>query len=159
MANSVRDRKITTDNYSKFLSELELFSIALIRSTCRVNRKEYLHVDDTNVSFKLSSKSLQVHDSSFDVCSTLRLKVTSEKSGDLQLWITATFEMHIHGAAPLAPEFIERFCDSEVRLIVWPYFREYVGNMSTRMHIPPFILPLRSRESKPSRSTKPSKKS
>jgi len=150
MAKPERKSKVERDKYSEFLSALELYSIALVRSTFRVNRKEYLTVDDTDVSFKLSSKSQDVKEAHFDVCSTLNLRVISEQSRTLQLWVSATFELHFHGA-PLDPEFIRRFCDSEIRLIVWPYFREYVGNISARMHVPPFVLPLQGNKSRSSR--------
>ena len=132
--------------YAAFLASLQLFSVALVRSTSRVNRDEYLKDEETDVNFKISSQSLQIAKASFDVCSTLRLKISSSKSHKIQLWLTAAFELHFHGPSPLDPKFIKQFCESEIRLIVWPYFREYVSNMTGRMHIPPYILPLTGHE-------------
>lgn len=138
----VKHNPRVSSGYTDFLASLDLFSVALVRSTFRVNREEYLKDEDTNVNFRLSSKGLDVSESHFDVCSTLRLKISSVKTKKLQLWLTAVFELHFHGSSPLDPKFVKQFCESEIRLVVWPYFREYVSNITSRMHIPPFVLPL-----------------
>ena len=148
MTRSERETVDVRDGYASFLSELNLFSISLIRSSCRVNREEYLSDGEAHVNYKLSNKSMDVEEHHFDVCSTLNLKVSTEKTKALQLWVSATFELHFHGAPPLDPKYIKRFCESEIKLISWPYFREYVSNLSSRMHIPPFTLPLQNNESK-----------
>jgi preprotein translocase subunit SecB len=148
MTTEERESEALKDRYASFLSDLNLFSISLIRSTCRVNREEYLKDDEAQVSYKLSSRSLDVQEHHFDVCSTIRLKVSTEKTKVLQLWVSATFELHFHGTPPLDQKYIKRFCDSEIKLIAWPYFREYISNLSSRMHIPPFTLPLQNNESK-----------
>jgi preprotein translocase subunit SecB len=153
MTTEKRKSKLVSDAYPVFLSALELYRIALVRSTCRVNREEYLKVEDADINFRLSSTSRDIQETHFDACSTLRLNVRSEKTRALQLWVSATYELHFHGDSPLAPKFIKRFCESEIKLIVWPYFREYIGNISSRMHIPPFILPLQGNEAIASRRT------
>ena len=141
MSSLKQDSKVPRE-YATFLAALELFSIALARSTVRVDREEYLKDEETNVNFKLFSKPIEIGETHFDVCSTLRLKISTEKSKKLQLWLATTYELHFHSASTLDAKFIKQFCDSEIRLVVWPYFREFVSNMTGRMHIPPFVLPL-----------------
>jgi preprotein translocase subunit SecB len=129
-------------DYQAFLASLDVYMIALTHSAFRIQRDEYFEgSEDNKISFKLSSKSNSVGEKHFDVRSTLNLTASNEKSKKILVRFTATFELHLH-ASPVNEEFVKRFCESEIRLIVWPYFREYVSDVTARMYIPPLILPL-----------------
>jgi preprotein translocase subunit SecB len=77
----------------------------------------------------------------FDVRAKLEVTVTGRKTKAHLVEIVASFDVHFH-SEELPKQLVERFCNSEARLIVWPYFREYVSDVSSRMYIPPVILPL-----------------
>lgn len=129
-------------DYEAFLASLEVYMIALTRSSFRIQRDEYFEgSEDNSISFKLSSKPISVAEKHCDIRSTLILQVTNGKSKKVIIRFAATFELHFHFSLP-NEEFIKRFCESEIRLVVWPYFREYVSDVTARMYIPPLILPL-----------------
>jgi preprotein translocase subunit SecB len=89
----------------------------------------------------VSSKLQSIGDGFFDVRSTLTLAIT--KAGDERPLVRflATYDLHFHGK-DISKKNVDKFVASEVRLIIWPYFRELVNNASGRMHIPPIILPI-----------------
>jgi hypothetical protein len=131
-------------DYGAFIASLELYMIGLADSECQIDRKDYWGKDEgKRVSFKLSSKPVSIDKKHFDVRSTIVLSMMGEKSKSTVVRITATFDLHFH-AEPLERELVHKFCESDIRLIVWPYFREYVSSIFSRMHIPPVFLPLSS---------------
>jgi hypothetical protein len=142
------DTEKKTENlkdYPAFLSSLELYSIALTRSSFRIRRDEYLKVDETSNRYALSSEVLKLGQEHFSMRCALKLRIY-KSPGDIKvplIALYAVFDLHFH-ASPITPEFVEQLSQSEIRLIVWPYFREYVSNVSGRMHIPPLILPMKN---------------
>jgi hypothetical protein len=69
------------------------------------------------------------------------MEMTGGKSKVHIVSIAATYDLHFHAKVKPKP-LVDKFCNSDLRLIVWPYFREYVTDVSARMYIPPVILPL-----------------
>ncbi len=55
--------------------------------------------------------------------------------------LATTFDLHFH-AEGITKALVDTFSNAEFRFIVWPYFREYVSDVSSRMYIPPIIIPL-----------------
>jgi preprotein translocase subunit SecB len=144
----VTDKKeaAKVDDYQAFISSLELYMIGLAESSCEINRKDYWAKEEgKNVSFKLTSKPNSVDQKHFDARSTIALTMTGEKSKATVVKINAAFDLHFH-AKPINKGLVDKFCESDIRLIVWPYFREYVTSTISRMHIPPILLPLSSKE-------------
>jgi preprotein translocase subunit SecB len=141
------EKKIAKDSgYAAFIASLHLYSIGLAESSCSIDRDEYWGKDEEkSVSYKMMSKPLALQEKTFDARSSLTLTITGEKSKAAIVKIVVTFELHFH-ASPITKELVDKFCESEIRLIVWPYFREYVSNTIGRMHIPPVILPLSDKE-------------
>ena len=131
-------------DYKAFISSLQLYTIGLAESSCEINRDGYWEDgEEQSISYKLISKPLKSdHEKGhFDVRSRLEVAISRGKSKPPVLRVSAAFDLHFH-ANSLTKDFVEKFCESEIRLIVWPYFREYVTNITARMHIPPVILPL-----------------
>jgi preprotein translocase subunit SecB len=128
--------------YQAFIASLDLYTIGLTEMSCKIQRDEYWKKDEEHViNYKLRSKSVSIEQKHFDVRSTFMLDMTGEKSKSTVIRVEASFDLHFHASA-VSKEFVEKFCESEIRLIVMPYFRELVTDVTARMHIPPLILPL-----------------
>ncbi len=139
---------ITADNeYTRFLKSIEPVIISLVESRFRADRDQYFNEESKRLSIAWRCIPFKVKDDCFDAHATLVVKLGSAKARSKpSVEINATFEMHFHGAKPINRAFVDRFADSEVRLVIWPYFREYVSSVSGRMYIPPIILPLGTRD-------------
>jgi len=70
------------------------------------------------------------------------LAVAESQKAAPTLVIEALYETHFHCKAPTQREPAERFVASELRLIMWPYFRELVFDLCGKMSIPPITIPL-----------------
>lgn len=134
-----------TPDYQTFIASLELYTIGITEISCKIHRDEYWKKDEEHViNYKLKSKPVSIEQKHFDARSTFALDMTGEKSKSTVIRVEASFDLHFH-APVVSKEFVEQFCESEIRLIVMPYFRELVSDITARMHIPPIILPLSTR--------------
>ena len=132
--------------YTRFLKSVEPITISLIESRFRIDRDQYFREGPKNLSVDWRCVPSNVHDDCFDANAMLIVKLGSTaRQSKPTVEISANFEMHFHVDKPLNRAFVDRFADSEVRIVMWPYFREYVSNVSGRMHIPPLLLPFATR--------------
>jgi preprotein translocase subunit SecB len=147
MAPTSAEKKTIKDTaYADFIASLQLYTVGLVESSCAINRKDYWGKDEEkSISYKFSSKSSSLEDDHFDARSTLSLTMSGEKSKIQMVKIIVAFDLHFH-VNVAKQQFVDQFCESEIRLIVWPYFREFVSNTIARMHIPPVILPISNTE-------------
>lgn len=129
-------------DYTEFLKSMEPLVIALSETTVKGDRNKYLQAPSHAITMNWRSRSVKSAPGRFDVFADLTLNVSKPKSQAHFLELTVTYYLHIHCLKNFPSEYVDRFCNSEVRLIVWPYFREYVTNVCGRMHIPPVFLPL-----------------
>jgi preprotein translocase subunit SecB len=129
-------------DYTEFLKSLKLSVIALSDATVKGDRDKYLQAPNHVISMGWKSRPVASGQDHFDVLADLTVSVSKPKSQAHFLELAVTYQLHIHCAKKFPAEYLDRFCDSEVRLMVWPYFREYVTSTCGRMHIPPVFLPL-----------------
>jgi hypothetical protein len=132
-------------HYTSFLQSLELMQIALVRSAFKIDRDKYMAEEETKNSIRFWCEATQIDDSSFDLRASFSLRLSSPKDDQPLLRITAQYELHFHAKAPVANTDTDRFAESEARLLIWPYFREFVSNTTARMHVPPVLLPYQGR--------------
>jgi len=59
--------------------------------------------------------------------------------------ISATFDLTYTSKTPLTDELFQVFSEINLPVNVWPYLRELTGSMTSRMDLPPFVLPLLKR--------------
>jgi preprotein translocase subunit SecB len=135
--------KPTVDRYARFLRSLDLVSIALVESRFRIEREAFLDAEE-DLFVKVSGHSHKISKKFFEVRSELAVRTERKgkpkRPGSFQMM--AVFELHIHAEASFDRNEVKRFATEDLRLLMWPYFREYLANACGRMHVPPIILPL-----------------
>jgi len=138
---------ITADSdYTQFLKSIDPITIALAGSRLSVDRDRYFDEGPKRLSVAWSCVPVTVKKDYFEAEAKVIVKLGSEGEAKPSVQIEATFQMHIHAGRPIVRAFVDRFADSEVRILIWPYFREYVSNVTGRMYIPPVILPMATRD-------------
>lgn len=70
-----------------------------------------------------------------------RLEFSNEK-GVPTLEFDFAFQTDFTTSDKVSPGFFEAFKEGALKLVVTPYARELVQNLSVRMEIPPIIMPL-----------------
>ncbi len=89
-----------------------------------------------------SYKPTHIKGSHFDVIGSFEIKLQSKSNNIGFLNITCQYTGYFHHQKQVIKADAERFANSEAKVILWPYFRQLVADLSARMHIPPVIIPL-----------------
>jgi len=135
-------RVVERTAYTSFLRSLDLFSISLVDSSFHGDREQYFENPKHELDVDWRTEVAGQGEESFDVRANVKIRISAPTTKKDFFTLTASYVLHVHAPAPLDPKYVQRFTDSEVRLIVWPYVREYVTSMFGRMHVPPAILPV-----------------
>ena len=130
------------DDYKQFLRALEVVGITLIDSQFHIDRSRYFDEEDELISVRFMCDVLTVKPGHFEVLAKMVLKSAKAKAKRGSLALQADYSLHFHTETAVNNKFVQRFAESEARLFVWPYFREYVTSMCGRAQVPPITLPL-----------------
>jgi len=128
--------------YNKFINGLQLKNIRLLSS----------HIDLGNVDprteeggaplrMKSSAESSE-RPEGFAVVNTYRIDFQHAQSREDCGFIECTLLVEYDSAISLTDELFKVFCDRNLGLNTWPYFREFVQNTVCRAGLPPLILPV-----------------
>jgi hypothetical protein len=133
--------------YEDFLKGLELVNLGLIRSSSEFNLQEYRRIyrEKEHKVRRLISANYELERFEklfFESSARFSLAMEDEQSNVKIVQIEAVFLGHFHGKPLMEKGLVERFTNSELRLAVWPYFRQFVHDQSARMSIPPILIPL-----------------
>ena len=126
---------------------LELFVVALDASTCHIQRGAFFEalqkkklVRNIDTAFSVA----EVEAKHFDGIGRFDLTISNLES-DPFVSISCTFEAHVHASSAFPQEFAERFAQSELRLVLTPYARNFISDLTARMAIPPVTIPFSTR--------------
>ena len=138
---------ITEESYDAFLRNIELFALGMNSLDASLQRAEYAaaHADKASKLEKTVESTfnlMELGEDFFDVSAAFVFTMRS-KGGEPFLRIAVNYEAHFHwkGSAPREIE-VQRFAQTEARLIFWPYFRQAVSDVSARMYIRQITVPL-----------------
>ncbi len=137
--------KITKQKYIEIIGKLKLNGLYLKSSNCNIDRdllfkeKESGHI----ISIKDEAEMKTKEDDSVDILQTYYLEILSrEKKANPIGRIECTFCLNYSPAACFSSVFFEEFKKANLHINTWPFFREFVFNITARMNIPPITLPL-----------------
>ncbi len=136
---------ISPKEYAATLAKLELVSVALLESHCRFLDRGAFHEAESLVP-RLEINCPYNHASIeggfvLMVVNHYRLEFSNEK-GVPTLEFDFAFQTDFTTSDKVSPGFFEAFKEGALKLVVTPYARELVQNLSVRMEIPPIIMPL-----------------
>lgn len=138
-------KKHSVDGYRDFLKSLNVSFIALSDCDAHVDRGRYFETKE-ELMFAAQAKATNITAEAFDVEAEISVKAQEAGKKDGSLRIGVTYLLHFHSKEPLQKSYVQRFVNSDVRLMVWPYFREFIAATTGRMHIPPVTLPITDRD-------------
>jgi hypothetical protein len=127
--------------YAEFLSSLDVVTIAMVASSFSIDRQAYFEARQRQLNVSWEPRITMAEEDFFEIRADVVVKLSDGKKRAF-FNLAASYELHIHAPAPMNPDFVNRFAESDVRVLIWPYVREYVSGVSGRMHVPPVILPL-----------------
>jgi preprotein translocase subunit SecB len=143
-----KKKHIPTDSkgYERFLKSLDLVALGQESATYHLARSAYARLQkakDRGVrKITAEYEVAQFNPEFFDVKASFKLTIEDQDKKELPLAIQCSFGSHFHGERPLDEQFARRFAKSEFRFLVWPFFRQFVFDVTGRMAIRPITIPL-----------------
>jgi preprotein translocase subunit SecB len=136
-----RPKLAKADSYANFIRSLELITIGLMNSSARIKRDAYFGEKALDLSVALTLNPKTLSRDHFDLQAEAKVKLTRRRAECL-FELSVTYDLHFHAKPPISATLVRRFADSDAHLILWPYLREYVSDVSARMYVPPILLPV-----------------
>src|SRR4051812_37650105 len=136
-------------NYEEFLKTVTPTVLSLTSSGTKYERKDYFRMRNSPILRHVSARYelSDVRPDYFDVLATFEFALRVIESRDIPksglplISIACTFEGHFH-ASEIEKQHAEQFAQKDAWLIFWPYFRQFVSDVTARMSIRPELLPL-----------------
>ena len=134
---------ISPEEYASILSSISLSQILL--NDCSLKKHEVKSKGgaiDLDISMKLGYEQ---NSSEVNFITTYKLDGVKRSEGaeEKVFTITTSFQLSYMKTkeVEITKEFVNVFKDNSIELVSWPYFREFVQNMISRMGFPPLTLP------------------
>jgi preprotein translocase subunit SecB len=138
--------QLSEANYEGFLKSVKPIGLGLVENSSRLDRRRYSQLmgqrNRPGRTISTEYKLVKAGTGYFDTSAKFLLVVVEEKKDNPALLIQCVYEAHFHCNESFAKDFAERFASSELRLLIWPYFRAFVSDLCGKMSIPPILIPL-----------------
>ena len=133
---------LSPDIYRKILSGIFLDRIYL--SSLKVDFNDVLKPDGIELKIK-EKPSYVVEDNNLVVSYSYELQGISSNDNSRFFKIKSIFKIIyiVENTSEINDEFFEIFSHFTLEMLLWPYFRELVQNITSRMSIPPLTLPMK----------------
>jgi preprotein translocase subunit SecB len=129
-------------DYRQFLSSLQLIGVGLLSARFSINRQQFLSEKPAELELDTRYSPHPRGDAGFKVRASLTVTSKHAKSQSRSLNIAVDYELSFVLLGASDTRHVQRFAASDVSLIAWPYFREFINNMCSRAEIPGVVLPL-----------------
>jgi preprotein translocase subunit SecB len=126
--------------YNAILDQIQLQDISLEECSAKIRRDRIAKADKIFLKGRISYE--KEGENLVRIIHKYELVASSDAKRDFALKISGIFRLSYSSKVPLPDTFLEIFIDRTVPLHTWPYFREFVQNMTQRMNVPPLTLPL-----------------
>ena len=132
-----KKNKISPKKYNEFIEGLTLQDITLVYSESKAEEGFSLPADITT---EFSEDYKKLEKGGFIVIYEYKLKAIVKDKKKPGFHIHATYNLAYQSKVPINKEIFEIFSKISLPLHTWPYFRQFVQEMTLRMGLPPLIL-------------------
>src|ERR1700735_3628421 len=142
---NTRISKSADSDYEAFLQSVKPVGLGLASCFSQLHREAYFRlIKEKNGPTRTISteyKLINAERGYFNATGKFLLTATDGDKSNPALIIKCKYDSHFHCGSPVNKELAERFTTSELRLVLWPYFRELVFDICGKMGIPPLTIP------------------
>lgn len=132
--------KISPELYRALLGGVQIEEIGLTSCSAKFRRDKLGEL--LKISTKNSVRLLDRKERLFYLEHSYELVASSGPRKDFALKIECAYNLSYRADKELPEEFFQIFMKRNVPVNTWPYFREFVHNITIRMGLPPLTLPL-----------------
>ncbi len=144
MNDKVANKKtISPEEYRGILKSIDLNKIIVTSCSCNLDRAKMspemvIDLNDVASFRKLKKESVEV-------IHKYILEAKSQSKKEIFLTIKCDYILEYTAKKEITREFFDIYKKTSLLLNSWPFFREFVNNITSRMYIPPLTLPLLKR--------------
>jgi len=141
MNNKEAEKKIIAPKeYREILNSIDLKNIFLKSCSCELEREKVS--PDTKVNISDTALILKQEKDYLEILHSYIFEAMSQQKKERFLIIKCEYILEYAAAKEITNSFFDIFKRTSLLLNSWPFFREFVNNITSRMYIPPFTLPL-----------------
>ncbi|HEY7160251.1 MAG TPA: hypothetical protein VH815_03285 [Acidobacteriota bacterium] len=134
-------------DYQNFLKHLSLVDLGLIESSSKFLPDDYMKLrseksERATISIGAEYDLKEAKERYFEVVAKFKLNIVGTKTKTHPVSIECSFLAHFHTKESVVKDLAERFTNIDFKIIAWPYFRQFIHDVTARMSIPPLLIPL-----------------
>jgi len=133
----MKEKKVTPQMYKKFITKLSLKEIKMLSAAAKVEKD---FSPPASVKIKDNKKYEVLGEGSFRVLQEYTLQATESGEKRIRFEVKALYSLIYSSEVPITDEIFKIFSYSNLTLHTWPYFRQFVHEMTLRMNLPPLLL-------------------
>lgn len=141
---------VSPEEYNEFIGGIELQQIRLAAAELTSSEPPEKAVG-LRADIQYAEPRYDEVEGGFRASQTYNFTGRVESDPDTAIRVSTTFQLQYSSATPITPALFSVFCNLNLPLNSWPYFREYVQNALARTGWPSTVLPAFKR---PGRSEK-----
>lgn len=137
-------RSKAKEDYIRFLKSLEVDEIYLSETTARFDRGHSKSpMKQVSVHGRSSFGKPLMSNTSFTVPATMEVLIGAPNPKDAFGRIEVTYVLKFSvESKEMSPEHVTEFTRSTIKVVIWPFFREFIHNMTARFGIPHVNVPI-----------------
>lgn len=141
MTAKIEKPKISPEEYKKIIGGIDLVSISMKDS------KSFLNIDlkapsEISINIKDNTEFKIREEGEVLIFHKYFVDARKPESKSRYVQMEVTFLVRLVSKEAFTQEFFNIYKNVSLHLNTWPYFREFVNQITSRMGIPPLTLPL-----------------
>ncbi len=137
-----KEYKITPEEYSSFLKHVEIENISLVNCQSKINTRFKKIPESLDIIFKHIENQKKIKENLYAITVEFRVDGNPKNSKTNFVSFSATYKILLSSKGDLPDDFFAIYNDLTLPIIAWPFFREYVYSISSKMDIPKLTLPM-----------------
>lgn len=135
------NNKIDNKKYSNFIKNLEIVDIRLneVNTKCLKYVEEVENSLDVELIYECEDVEVKVIDE-INIYPEFNLKLKSKEEICLILKVKFNIKYRIKDLELFSEEYIQNFINKNVPINIWPYAREIISSITSRMGYPALII-------------------
>jgi len=132
-------KMLSHKEYNNFVRHIEIDDIRIV--SAQVNILDYSYFPSSaEVKWRMKA-SYENSEGQFNVSHRYNVTIRDKETNEDKAKISVTFYVVYSSKTPITNGFFEIFKARNLPLNTWPYFREFVHNITSRVGWPLFIAP------------------
>jgi len=131
--------EVNSEVYNEFINGLNLLEIKLVYSEVKAE-EDFSPPAEVKVGEEKKYKN--VEEGKFIVTHEYKLKGKEKGKAKAGFFINVIYKLTYQSEIPITKKIFDVFSEISLPLHTWPYFRQFVHEMTARMGLPPLIVGL-----------------